>query len=312
MYAELAISFALIVDERERADKLLSSLLGISRNRLQQNMARDTILLNGVPLRKPGFKKFKRGDVIEAEIAPLEQLTLEPEPIPLIIVFEDNDILVVNKPAGLVVHPAPGHYHGTLMNGVVAYLGNGSDNSIRPGLVHRIDKDTSGLLVIAKHSESFEQLVHLFAVHAIDREYKALVWGCPKSDSGTIESGHARDRSDRRRFYPADDAARRAITHWKVERCYRGISLLSVTLETGRTHQIRMHMKMMGHPVVNDPLYSGVRKSALPGIDSIVRKSGRHFLHAATLGFTINNRHYFFSSELPKEFSDLIELLERL
>ncbi|MCK5807508.1 RluA family pseudouridine synthase [bacterium] len=304
------MTFSLVKDESQRADAFLSELLGISRSRLKYNLDQQNILLNGKILSKASFKKFKKGDVLDVEIDPLEQLALTPEPMDLEIVFEDADILVVNKPSGVVVHPAPGHYHGTLMNGIVAYLGVGESDTLRPGMVHRIDKNTSGLLVIAKNSSSFEQLSHLFAQHSIKREYRALIWGRPKEDRGTIETGHARDRRVRKRFYPDPEATRRAITHWEVLDSYQGISLITARLETGRTHQIRMHMKYLGHAVVNDDLYSGVRKSGNTHLDGLLRKVGRHMLHATTLGFTINKQEYYFTTQLPDDFSTILSLLK--
>lgn len=302
--------FSLSGDETQRADALLSTLLGISRNRLKHNMEQENITLNGKILTKASFRKFKKGDLLDVEIEPLEQLSLMPEPMDLTIIFENSDIIVVNKRPGLVVHPAPGHYHGTLMNGIVAHLGTSDDNSIRPGMVHRIDKNTSGLLVIAKNSSSFEQLSHLFAQHDIQREYSALVWGHPKEDQGTIVTGHARDRRVRQRFYPDPEATRKAITHWKVVESYKGISLITATLETGRTHQIRMHMKHLGHPVLNDNLYSGIRKSGNTTLDGLLRKMDRHLLHATTLGFTINEEEYFFTAQLPDDFKSVLSLLK--
>ena len=304
------MTFALIQNESLRADALLSELLGISRSRLKHNLDQENILLNGQVLSKASFRKFKKGDVLDVEIEPLEQLSLTPEPMNLTIVFEDSEIIVVNKPAGLVVHPAPGHYHGTLMNGIVAHLGSGESDDVRPGMVHRIDKNTTGLLVIAKNSSSFEQLSQLFAQHDIKREYKALIWGRPKEDRGTIETGHARDRRVRQRFYPDPEATRRAVTHWEVLESYGGISLISARLETGRTHQIRMHMRHIGHPVVNDDLYSGVRKSGNTHLDGLLRKVNRHLLHATTLGFTINKKEYYFKTQLPDDFEAVLSLLK--
>lgn len=305
-----SMTFSLLHDESVRVDALLSILFGISRSRVKHNLDQENVLLNGITLTKSSFKKFKRGDVLDVEIEPLAQLALKPEKMDLSIVFEDEDIIVVNKKAGMVVHPAPGHYDGTLMNGIVAHLGEKVDDTIRPGMVHRIDKNTSGLLVIAKNRATFEHLSLLFAAHDIKREYRALIWGRPKEDAGTIETGHARDRRQRQRYFPDPAATKRAVTHWKVLESFRGISLISATLETGRTHQIRMHMKYLGHPVVNDDLYSGVRKSGNTQLDGILKKVNRHLLHATTLGFTINKKEYYFTAQLPDDFESILALLK--
>jgi 23S rRNA pseudouridine1911/1915/1917 synthase len=164
-----AISITLAKDAAERADRFLAGLLGISRTRMQRNIERQNVLLNGAVIAKNSFSRFHAGDIVEAEIEPIEELTLAPEPIPLNIVFENDQFIIIDKPVGMVVHPAPGHPAGTLMNGIIYHLGATAGSGVRPGLVHRIDKDTTGLLVVARSPEAFEELAKLFAVHDIER-----------------------------------------------------------------------------------------------------------------------------------------------
>ncbi len=292
--------FSLVCDCSERADRLLADLLGFSRTRIQRNIERENILRNGTVLSKNSFACFHARDLIEAEIEPLEELSLEPEAIPIALVHENDDFLVVDKPAGLVVHPAPGHPRGTLMNGIIHHLGVRGGKDLRPGLVHRIDKDTSGLLVVACSSAAFGELSARFARHDIDRSYLALAWGRFAEPRGTIKTGHARDPHDRRRFYPAI-AGRLAITHYEVLEQYAKVALLRLTLETGRTHQIRMHLRHLGHPIVNDELYGGVRKTGVPAIDRVLLSCPRQMLHAAELGFVCGGERWRFSSPLPED-----------
>ncbi len=294
--------FSLIADYPERADRLLADLLGLSRTRIQRNIERQNILRNGTVLAKNSFSRFRSRDLIEAEIEPLEELSLEPEAIPLSILYENNDFLVVDKPAGLVVHPAPGHPRATLMNGVLHHLGLRGGTDIRPGLVHRIDKDTSGLLVVACSPAAFEELSSRFARHDIERTYFALAWGRFTETRGTITTGHARDPHDRRRFYPAL-GGRTAVTHYEVVEQYSAAAFLRITLETGRTHQIRMHLRHIGHPVVNDDLYGGVRKTGHPALDRTVNAYLRQMLHAADLGFVCGGQRWRFSSSVPDDMA---------
>ncbi len=294
--------FSLTADCPERADRLLAELLGLSRTRVQRNIERENILRNGTVLAKNSFSRFRARDLIEAEIEPLEELSLEPEEMPLSVLYENGDFLVVDKPAGLVVHPAPGHPRETLMNGVIHHLGLRGGSDIRPGLVHRIDKDTSGLLVIACSPSAFEELSTRFARHDIERHYLALAWGRFTDPRGTIRTGHARDPHDRRRFYPAPDG-RTAVTRYEVIEQYPAAAFLRLTLETGRTHQIRMHLKHIGHPVVNDDLYGGIRKTGRPALDRILNAHLRQMLHAADLGFVCGGRQWRFSSPMPDDMA---------
>ncbi len=308
---DLSLIFSLTEPCPVRADKLISDLTSFSRERIAKNIEAGNILLNDVVITKKSFRNFKRKDIIEIEIEPLEELSLEPQDVNISVVFENDDFIIVNKPAGLVVHPAPGHPSGTLMNGVIfhlKHLAHNSDN-IRPGLVHRIDKDTSGLLVIAKNSKTFEELATKFAVHDIKRTYYALVWGHLKEKSGTVETFHGRDRTNRLRFSPDASNGRKAVTHFAVEAEFSHSSLVKLNLETGRTHQIRMHMKHIGHPIINDELYGGIRKTDDGNFNHLINGNNRQLLHAAVLGFNLFGSDFYFESQLPDDFNSVLTFL---
>lgn len=296
-----AIAITLPDASSERADRFLAGLFGISRTRMQRNIERQNILVNGAVLAKNSFSRFHAGDIIEAEIEPLEELSLAPEAMELSIPFENDRFIIIDKPAGLVVHPAPGHPRGTLMNGIMHHLGATAGSGVRPGLVHRIDKDTSGLLVIARSSGAFEALAALFATHDIVRSYTALVWGHFTEKKGTIRTGHARDPQNRLRFYPSKNSGRIAVTHYEVTEEYALATRLTLRLETGRTHQIRMHMRHLGHPVVNDELYEGVRRTGRPALDKVLGTAPRQMLHARELGFMLDGKEWHFKSALPAD-----------
>ena len=246
---------------------------------------------------------------------------IRPEDIPLDILYEDDDLLMVNKPAGLVVHPGHGHYHGTLINALAYHLGreqgpDGKDE--RMGiLVHRIDKNTSGILVVAKNDEAQLKLAKQFFDHTIERKYIALVWGNLKEDSGTIEGNIGRDPNDRMRFkvFPDGSAGKRAVTHYRVLERFGYVTLVECQLETGRTHQIRVHMNYIGHPLFNDDRYGGDRilKGTLYSkykqfIDNCFEIMPRHALHAKTLGFAhpVTGKPVFAESDLPDDFKAVI------
>lgn len=304
------ISFTLTERVAERADRLLADLLGVSRTRVQRNIRRQNILVNGRAIPQNSFARFGARDLIEADIEPLEELTLAPEPVPLDIVFENESFLIINKPAGLVVHPAPGHPSGTLMNGVMRHLGATAGEGVRPGLVHRIDKDTSGLLVVARRPDALEELAERFAAHDIVRSYTALVWGRLPERKGTIRTGHGRDPHNRLRFAPIEGAERTAVTHYEVVAEYPAVSRLLLRLETGRTHQIRMHLKHLNHPIVNDELYGGLRKSGRPPLDALLARHPRQLLHAGELGFTVGGRSWRFEAPLPADMAAVVAALD--
>ena len=310
------ITFSLLNDENARADALVSSILGLSRASVQRNIRNENLSVNGKIVTKCSFSKFAKGDTVEFEADAPEQVSAEPEDIPLNIVFENEDFLIVNKPAGLLVHPGNGHPKGTLLNGLVNYLNleerSKEDPAFRAGLVHRIDKDTTGLLVVAKNEKTLTELQEKFSRHDIVREYTCIVWGKLKDAKGTVETFHGRDPANRLRFSPNVKNGRKAVTHYEVVTEFKYASLLKITLETGRTHQIRMHTSYLGHPILNDELYGGSRKSPDPVLNKLLATSGRQMLHAGTLGFTLSGKEFLFTSPLPEDMETVKKHLENI
>ncbi len=303
-----------------RIDKFLFDRLpNVSRNRIQSAAKAGTILVDGKSV-KPSFR-VKPAQVVSVVMAhPPREKVLIPENLDLNILYEDRDLLLVNKPAGMVVHPAFGHYSGTLVHGLVYHfsqLPTGRNGDIRPGLVHRIDKDTSGLLVIAKNEESMTFLAAQFFNHTIEREYYAMVWGDMPEDTGTISGNIDRSMKDRklRAVYPDGSRGKRAVTHYKVLKRWGFVTLCAFHLETGRTHQIRVHSQFIGHPIFADPMYGGdvIRVGNPTGsykkfAENCLEQMGRLALHARTLGFIhpTTGMKFSFDSPLPDDFSALI------
>lgn len=303
-----------------RVDKFLMNLVeNATRNKIQQAATAGNIYVNDVPV-KSNYK-VKANDVVRVllEHPPYEYL-LEPENIPLNIVYEDDQLLIVNKEPGMVVHPGHGNYSGTLVNALAYHFENLPMNSSeRPGLVHRIDKDTSGLLVIAKTEQAMSHLTKQFADKTSEREYIALVWGNVAEDEGTIEGNIDRHLKDRMQMavYPDGEQGKHAVTHYKVLERLGYVTLVSCRLETGRTHQIRVHMKYIGHTLFNDARYGGDK--ILKGttftkykqfIDNCFKILPRQALHAKTLGFEHPTTKEFmrFNSDLP---ADMVECLDK-
>ncbi|MGG7212130.1 RluA family pseudouridine synthase [Clostridium nigeriense] len=286
-----------------RIDKYLSNNIeGKSRSFIQGLIDSKSVLVNEKEV-KSNFKLRENDEIVVNMPKPIE-LDVKPENIDLNIVYEDKDIIVLNKPQGVVVHPAPGNYSGTLVNGLLYHCKDlsGINGVIRPGIVHRIDKDTSGILVIAKNDESHNILAEQFKEHSIKREYYALVEGKFNKLEGTIDKPIGRNKKDRLKMAIVDDG-KRAVTHYNVlEQYNNGTSLVKCTLETGRTHQIRVHMASIGHPLVGDPLY-GLKKQRF--------KLEGQVLHAKTLGFIhpTTKEYIEFDSELPKYYLDLLDYL---
>ena len=305
-----------------RIDKYMSTHLeDTSRNRIQQAFKEGYVRV-GESAVKANYI-VRPGDVIRF-VMPYRRRGLEilPQEIPLNIVYEDDDVLVVNKPAGMVVHPGHGHYEGTLINALSHHLGISQDADAmdeRMGiLVHRIDKDTSGLLAVAKNDESQLKLAKQFFDHSIDRRYNAIVWGDMPEDEGTVESFIGRDPGDRLRFRSVEDEERgkRAVTHWKVLERFGFVTLVECKLETGRTHQIRVHMSQLGHPIFNDERYGGaeIRKGTIYAkyrqfIQNFFAICPRQALHARTLGFVHPRTGEWlqFDSTLPEDMAALLD-----
>ncbi len=305
-----------------RVDKYLSARMeGTSRHRIQQAVKAEYIRVNEVIVKANHI--VRAGDIITI-MMPYKRRGFEilPENIPLDIVYEDDDVLVINKPAGLVVHPGHGHYTGTLVNALAFHLGISQDADAeddRMGvLVHRIDKDTSGLLVVAKNDPSQLNLAKQFFDHSIDRRYVAIVWGNLKEDEGTITGNIARDPNDRMRFkvFPEGDHGKHAVTHYKVLERYGYVTVVECQLETGRTHQIRVHFNYIGHPLFNDERYDGalIRKGTIYAkykqfIENCFKILPRQALHARTLGFVhpTTKEHIQFETPIPQDMQDVIE-----
>jgi len=304
-----------------RIDKYLSEhMAGTSRNRIQNAADAGHIWVNGKSV--ASNYKVKPLDTIQVLLDhEPHDCTITPEAIPLNIVYEDKDVLVVNKPAGLVVHPGHGNYEHTLLNALAYYFGDALDmNNPNIGLVHRIDKDTSGLLLIAKTPEAKTNLALQFFEHTTERTYNALVWGTFTEDSGVFSGALARDTRDRTiyKVYDIEDhpEAKEAVTHWRVLERFPYVTLVECRLETGRTHQIRVHMKTMGHPLFSDEKYGGCEiLKGLPTqkysqyIHNCFALCPRQVLHAKTLGFTHprTGERLFFDSDWPEDMQQLIE-----
>jgi len=322
---ELFEHFRFIADKGQspiRIDKyLVNCMANISRNRIQEAADAGNILVNEKPV-KANYK-VKPNDIISVVMTyPPSQFEIIPQNIPIDIVYEDDDLLIVNKQPGLVVHPGVGNYEGTLLNALAYHFKDNPKydfNDARIGLVHRIDKDTSGLLLIAKTEEAKTHLGKQFYNKTTDRLYEALVWGNIKEDEGTIVGALARDPRDRMMFKVFDEdenpLAKHAITHYKVLERLSYVTLVECRLETGRTHQIRVHMKHIGHPLFNDERYGG--NEILRGTTSAKYRQfikncfeicPRQALHAKTLGFVhpTTGEKMYFNSELPQDMQQLL------
>ncbi|XOV92638.1 MAG: RluA family pseudouridine synthase [Bacteroidota bacterium] len=307
-----------------RIDKFLFDRLpNVTRNKIQVGIKDGFVKVNGNEV-KPNYKVHPGDEISVLLTTPPREDVVVPENIPLNIVFEDPHLLVVNKEAGMVVHPAYQNWTGTLVNALAYHFENLPEmkgNAGRPGLVHRIDKDTSGLLVIAKSEAAMNGLAKQFFEHSINRTYHALVWGAPAEEKGTIDVNVGRSLKDRRitAAFPLGDQGKNAITHYEVIKDLRYVSLVKCNLETGRTHQIRAHMKYLGHPLFNDATYGGDK--ILKGtvftkykqfVQNCFKLLPRQALHAKTLGFIhpVTKKKMEFDSELPEDFTALIEKWE--
>lgn len=294
-----------------------AAALPLTRSQLGRLIDEARVEVNGRPATKPG-QRVRAGDRITVDLAPPAPPAALPEAIPLAVVYEDADLLVVDKPAGLVVHPAAGHASGTLVNALLHHTGpiQPGGDPLRPGIVHRLDKDTSGLLVVTKTAAAREALAARFKAHEVEREYTALVHGLPAGGRGRIESLIGRHRADRKRMSSRVTRGRRAVTHYEVVRAFPGpFALLAVRLETGRTHQIRVHLAERGHPVVGDRTYGGHRPPPAvlaPPARAAIAGLTRQFLHAGLLGFPHPRTGVplQFTSPLPADLAGVLQALE--
>jgi 23S rRNA pseudouridine1911/1915/1917 synthase len=302
--------------EPERLDKFISRVMDdMSRSAVLRLIEAGLVTVNGAP-EKPSLK-LRGGEIILIKIPPPAPATPVAEEIPLEIVYEDSDIIVVNKPAGMVVHPGAGNYSGTLVNALLGHCRDlsGIGGEIRPGIVHRIDKDTTGVLVVAKNDRAHHSLAGQFKQHTIKRVYTALVYGSPKGDRGSVDSDIGRHPSDRKKMSGAARRGRRAVTHWRVAGRYPGITLMTVTLETGRTHQIRVHLSEAGHPLLGDSIYGGSGRLSNvrdPVLRNLIRDLGRQALHAGVLGIIhpSTGEYMEFTADIPEDMAQIIRYLE--
>ena len=295
----------IVVNEEtnERIDSYLSKNTDFSRSKVAKMLKSGSILINDKNIKNSYVLKV--GDVITIGEYKEDEMSIEPENIPLDIVYEDEDVIVVNKPNGMVVHPAVGNNHGTLVNALLYHSKSLSDinGEFRPGIVHRIDADTTGLLMVAKNNKSHELLAEELSKKETTRKYIALVWGVIKEDTATIDAPIGRDVNDRKKMDVTSLNSKDAVTHLKVLKRFKDATLIELQLETGRTHQIRVHMNYINHPVVNDPVY-GKRK--------LIDDTGQ-CLHAKTIGFIhpTTKKYIEFTSELPKCFMDILNMFEQ-
>ena len=291
----------------ERLDAFLARCVpDLSRSAAQKLIVDGLVTRNG----KPGKKndKLNVGDAVSYEIPEPKAVDIAPKEIPLDIVYEDEDLLVINKPKGLVVHPAAGHQDDTLVNGLLYALGDdlsGINGELRPGIVHRIDKDTSGLLAVAKNDLAHTMLASQLKDHSMARTYEAIVCGVLKEDSGTVDAPIGRHPSDRKKMCVTQRNSKPAVTHWEVIRRYRGYTHIRCKLETGRTHQIRVHMAYIGHPILGDTVY-GHKKPELG--------QSSQCLHAGVLCFAHpkDGHPVMVFAELPQYFKDVLNKLEKM
>lgn len=292
-------------DKGARIDKFISdNVEELTRSAVQGLMEKGKILVSGKSVSKN--YKLRDGDTVEVEIPEPEPMDALPEDIPLDIVYEDSDLLVVNKPKGMVVHPAHGNHSGTLVNALLHHCGDslsGINGVIRPGIVHRIDKNTSGLLIVAKNDAAHLHLAEQIKVHSFTREYEAVASGYFKETEGTIDAPIGRHKTDRKKMCVTTENSRNAVTHYSVIRQYGGYAHVRLRLETGRTHQIRVHLAYIGHPVLGDDVYG----KAYKGIEG-------QCLHARKIGFIhpTTGEYMEFTSELPDYFVSILNKLEKM
>ncbi|EOG8705812.1 RluA family pseudouridine synthase [Bacillus cereus] len=289
--------------KNERIDKFVAGINNEwSRTQVQQWIKDDVVTVNGKAVK--GNYKVRENDEITVTIPEPEELDIQPEDMNLEIYYEDADVLVVNKPRGMVVHPAPGHTSGTLVNGLMHHCTDlsGINGVMRPGIVHRIDKDTSGLLMVAKNDMAHESLVNQLVAKTVTRRYKAIVHGVIPHDKGTIDAPIARDKKERQSM-TVDENGKHAVTHFQVLERFKDFTLVECRLETGRTHQIRVHMKYIGYPLAGDPKYGPKKTLDMNG----------QVLHAGILGFDHprTGEYIQFEAPIPEVFEDALNILRK-
>lgn len=293
-------------EEILRIDRFLGSRLEqVSRSYLQKLVKDGAVLVNGKPVKSS--YKVENGDRIRLEIPDAVEPEIEAEPMALDILYEDSDIILINKPKGMVVHPAAGHYSGTLVNGLMAHCKNelsGINGVMRPGIVHRIDMDTTGVLIVCKNDKAHNAIAEQLKVHSITRKYYAIVHGVPKADTGTVNAPIGRHPVDRKKMSINEKNGKEAVTHYRVLQRFRRFTFVECQLETGRTHQIRVHMASIGHPLLGDQVY-GPAKVPFSGLQG-------QTLHAGVLGIIhpSTGEYMEFTAPLPAYFEAILKKLE--
>jgi len=302
--------------EPARLDMIVGAMEGLTRSMAQRLIEAGMVTVEGT-VQKSSLK-LRGGEKVSVTVPPPVPAEPVAEAIPLEILYEDCDIVVVNKPAGMVVHPGAGNAHGTLVNALLGHCLDlsGIGGELRPGIVHRIDKDTSGVLVAAKNDHAHRSLSDQFREHTIKRVYLALVFGSPRQDKGKIETAIGRHPVDRKRMSGTARRGKKAVTHWYAINRFQGVTLMRIRLETGRTHQIRVHFSEAGHPLAGDKVYGG--SSRLESIKDmqlrkLIKELGRQALHAKTLGFIhpTSGEYLEFDTELPEDLARIIDYLEK-
>ena len=290
-----------ITEEKDfvRLDKYLIDILDISRNKVQEMIKQNLVLVNGKITKRSYVLKYN--DIIEVVGELSIDTSVKPEEMDIDIIYEDNDLMVINKPSGMVVHPAAGHFSNTLVNGLLAHTNELSKNNgnERPGIVHRIDKDTSGLLIVAKNDKAHEALSKQLKDKTLSRIYIALVQGRINHDTGLIDAPIGRDPLDRKKMCVTDINSKEAITYFKVLERFKNATLIECSLKTGRTHQIRVHLNYINHPIVNDPVYGN--KKNVTSFGQMLHAKEITFIHPTT------NKKMKFKCDAPKEFYDILE-----
>ncbi|NPB09632.1 MAG: RluA family pseudouridine synthase [Thermodesulfobacteria bacterium] len=302
--------YRLVVPQEARGERIDSFLArqieDLSRSQIKRLIEEGHLLLQGEPLSKPKYR-LRGGEEIRLTVPPPQEISLEPEEVPFEVVYEDEDLLVINKPPGLVIHPAAGHYHGTLVHGLLARVDDlsGVGGELRPGIVHRLDKDTSGLLLVAKNDRTHLALSQQFQDRKVEKTYLALVHGVPSSNWGRVDRPIGRHPVHRKKMSVHAPRGREAVTEWRLRERFKKsrAALLEVHPLTGRTHQIRVHLSSIGHPIVGDELYGGCRPTG--------PKASRQMLHAWRLSFVHprSGETLSFEAPLPDDFQTLLEEL---
>ena len=291
-----------------RLDNFLTALLPEQSRSQLQRLIKDGRVTGPAGGLRPSTQ-VRAGQTFTIDVPPPEPTSVEPEALPLRIVYEDDDVVVLDKPAGMVVHPAAGHRSGTLVNALLHHVKglSGIGGQVRPGIVHRLDRGTSGLMVVAKHDAAHQELSRQFSDREVEKEYVALVWGVVQAGR-RIDAAIGRDPKDRQKMSTRARRARSAVTRVTWARHFKGVSLLKVAIATGRTHQIRVHLSAIGHPIVGDPTYGGVHRR-VPGDLRAVMRLERPFLHAARLSFThpTDGRRVDFDSPLPPDLESVVD-----